>query len=137
MEKLKYAGLCAAGFLLNCALVGILFMPCFIPFFPHFSFLFIFIEFQAVVTASVIHGLFRRTISQKLKMKTVVYTLSANVLPHIISFVLLIILSSGDSHTNGGYSGLAWFALILIISFEIFVSGIGGFLFHKNVLRNM
>ncbi len=136
MTKLKYAGLCAAGFLLNCALVGILFMPCYIPFF-NIQFLYIFIEIQAVVTVSVLHGIFRKTISQKLQMKTVVYTLSANVLPHIISFVFLIILSSGDSHTNGGYSGLAWFALILIISFEIFVSGIGGFLFHKNVLRNM
>ena len=136
MSKLKYAGLCAAGFFVNCVLVGILFMPCYIPFF-NIQFLYIFTEIQAVVTASVLHGFFRRTISQKLKMKTVVYTLSANVLPHIISFVFLIILSSGDSHTNGGYSGLAWFALILIISFEIFVSGIGGFLFHKNVLRNM
>lgn len=136
MSKLKYAGLCAAGFFVNCVLVGILFMPCYIPFF-NIQFLYIFIEIQAVVTASVLHGFFRRTISQKLKMKTVVYTLSANVLPHIISFVFLIILSSGDSHTNGGYSGLAWFALILIISFEIFVSGIGGFLFHKNVLRNI
>ena len=136
MSKLKYAGLCAAGFLLNCALVGIFFMLCYIPFFL-IQFLYIFIEIQVVVTVSVLHGIFRKTISQKLQMKTVVYTLSANVLPHIISFVFLIILSSGDSHTNGGYSGLAWFALILIISFEIFVSGIGGFLFHKNVLRNM
>lgn len=136
MSKLKYAGLCAAGFFVNCVLVGILFMPCYIPFF-NIQFLYIFIEIQAVVTASVLHGFFRRTISQKLKMKTVVYTLSANVLPHIISFVLLILSISGDSNTNGGYSGLAWFALILIISFEIFVSGIGGFLFHKNILRNI
>lgn len=136
MEKLKYAGLCAAGFLLNCALVGIFFMPCYIPFFL-IQFLYIFIEIQVVVTVSVLHGIFRKTISQKLQMKTVVYTLSANVLPHIISFVFLIILSSGDSYTNGGYSGLAWFAIILILSFEIFVSGIGGFLFHKNILRNI
>ena len=136
MAKLKYAGLCAAGFFVNCVLVGIFFMLCYRPFF-NIQFLYIFIEIQAVVTASVLHGLFRKTISQKLKMKTVVYTLSANVLPHIISFVLLILSISGDSNTNGGYSGLAWFALILIISFEIFVSGIGGFLFHKNVLRNM
>ena len=67
-------------------------------------------------------------------MKTVVYTLSANVLPHIISFVLLL---NGDSFTNGGYSGLAWVAIFLILSFEIFVSGIGGFLFHKNIFRRI
>ena len=136
MSKLKYAGFCAAGFLLNCALVGIFFMLCHAPFYGRHYFD-LYIEIQAVVTISVLHGVFRSLISKKLQMKTVVYTLSANVLPHIISFVFLIILSSGDSHTNGGYSGLAWFALILIISFEIFVSGIGGFLFHKNVLRNM
>lgn len=133
MEKLKYAGLCVAGFLLNCALVGIFFMLCYIPFFI-IPFLYIFIEIQAVVTASVLHGLFRKAISQKLKMKTVVYTLSANVLPQILSFILLL---NGDSFTNGGYSGLAWIAVFLILSFEIFVSGIGGFLFYKNILRRI
>ena len=133
MAKLKYAGLCVAGFLLNCALVGIFFMLCYIPFFI-IPFLYIFIEIQAVVTASVLHGLFRKAISQKLKMKTVVYTLSANVLPQILSLILLL---NGDSFTNGGYSGLAWVAVFLILSFEIFVSGIGGFLFYKNILRRI
>ena len=133
MAKLKYAGLCAAGFLLNCALVGIFFMLCYIPFFI-IPFLYIFIEIQVVVTVSVLHGLFRRIISQKFQMKTVVYTLSANVLPHIISFILLL---NGDFFTNGGYSGLAWVAIFLILSFEIFVSGIGGFLFHKNIFRRI
>lgn len=133
MAKLKYAGLCVAGFWLNCALVGIFFMLCYIPFFI-IPFLYIFIEIQAVVTASVLHGLFRKAISQKLKMKTVVYTLSANVLPQILSLILLL---NGDSFTNGGYSGLAWVAIFLILSFEIFVSGIGGFLFYKNILRRI
>lgn len=98
------------------------------------SFLYIFIEIQAVVTASVLHGLFRKAISQKLKMKTVVYTLSANVLPHILSLILLL---NVYFFTNGGYSGLAWVAIFLILSFEIFVSGIGGFLFYKNILRRI
>ena len=133
MSKLKYAGLCAAGFVLNFALVGIFFMLCHAPFYGRHYFD-LYIEIQAVVTASVLHGFFRRTISQKLKMKTVVYAIFVNVLPHIISFILLL---NGDSFTNGGYSGLAWVAIFMIISFEIFVSGIGGFLFHKNVLRNM
>lgn len=133
MAKLKYAGICAAGFLLNCALVGIFFMLCFIPIFI-IPLLYIFIEIQAVVTASALHGLFRKAISQKLKMKTVVYTIFANVLPHIISFILLL---NVDSFTNGGYSGLAWVAIFLILSFEIFVSGIGGFLFYKNILRRI
>ena len=133
MSKLKYAGFCAAGFLLNCALVGIFFMLCHAPFYGRHYFD-LYIEIQAVVTISVLHGVFRSLISKKLQMKTVVYTLSANVLPHIISFILLL---NGDSFTNGGYSGLAWVAIFMIISFEIFVSGIGGFLFHKNVLRNM
>ena len=133
MSKLKYAGFCAAGFLLNCALVGIFFMLCHAPFYGRHYFD-LYIEIQAVVTISVLHGVFRSLISKKLQMKTVVYTLSANVLPHIISFILLL---NGDSFTIGGYSGLAWVAIFMIISFEIFVSGIGGFLFHKNVLRNM
>ena len=133
MEKLKYAGLCVAGFLLNCALVGIFFMLCHAPFYGRHYFD-LYIEIQAVVTISVLHGVFRSLISKKFQMKTVVYTLSANVLPHIISFILLL---NGDSFTNGGYSGLAWVAIFMILSFEIFVSGIGGFLFHKNVLRNM
>ena len=133
MSKLKYAGFCAAGFLLNCALVGIFFMLCHAPFYGRHYFD-LYIEIQAVVTISVLHGVFRSLISKKFQMKTVVYTLSANVLPHIISFILLL---NGDSFTNGGYSGLAWVAIFMILSFEIFVSGIGGFLFHKNVLRNM
>ena len=133
MSKLKYAGLCAAGFLLNCALVGIFFMLCHAPFYGRHYFD-LYIEIQAVVTISVLHGVFRSLISKKLQMKTVVYTLSANVLPHVISFVLLL---NGDSFTNGGYSGLAWVAVFLILSFEIFVSGIGGFLFYKNILRRI
>ena len=133
MAKLKYAGLCVAGFLLNCALVGIFFMLCHAPFYGRHYFD-LYIEIQAVVTISVLHGVFRSLISKKFQMKTVVYTLSANVLPHILSLILLL---NGDSFTNGGYSGLAWVAIFMIISFEIFVSGIGGFLFHKNVLRNM
>lgn len=133
MSKLKYAGLCAAGFLLNCALVGIFFMLCHAPFYGRHYFD-LYIEIQAVVTISVLHGVFRSLISKKLQMKTVVYTLSANVLPHIISFILLL---NGDSFTNGGYSGLAWVAIFMILSFEIFVSGIGGFLFYKNILRKV
>lgn len=136
MAKLKYAGICAAGFLLNCALVGIFFMLCHVPFYGR-QYFDLYIEIQAVVTISVLHGVFRSLISQKLKMKTVVYTLSANVLPHIISFVFLTLSISGYFNTNGGYSGLAWFAVILILSFEIFVSGIGGFLFYKNIFRKM
>ena len=133
MSKLKYAGFCAAGFLLNCALVGIFFMLCHAPFYGRHYFD-LYIEIQAVVTISVLHGVFRSLISKKFQMKTVVYTLSANVLPHIISFILLL---NGDSFTNGGYSGLAWVAIFMILSFEIFVSGIGGFLFHKNILRRI
>ena len=133
MAKLKYAGLCVAGFLLNCALVGIFFMLCHAPFYGRHYFD-LYIEIQAVVTISVLHGVFRSLISKKFQMKTVVYTLSANVLPHIISFILLL---NGDSFTNGGYSGLAWVAIFMILSFEIFVSGIGGFLFYKNILRRI
>lgn len=136
MAKLKYAGLCAAGFLLNGVLVGIFFMLCHVPFYGR-QYFDLYIEIQAVVTISVLHGVFRSLISKKLQMKTVVYTLSANVLPHIISFVFLILSISGVFNTNGGYSGLAWFAVILILSFEIFVSGIGGFLFYKNIFRKM
>lgn len=119
--------------MLNCALVGIFFMLCHAPFYGRHYFD-LYIEIQAVVTVSVLHGLFRRIISQKFQMKTVVYTLSANVLLHIISFILLL---NGDSFTNGGYSGLAWVAIFMILSFEIFVSGIGGFLFYKNILRKV
>lgn len=136
MEKLKYAGFCAAGFLLNCALVGIFFMLCHAPFYGRHYFD-LYIEIQAVVTISVLHGVFRSLISKKLQMKTVVYTFSANVLPHVISIVILLLHDRGFFHSNEGYSGLAWAMIILILSFEIFVSGIGGFLFHKNVLRNM
>ena len=136
MAKLKYAGICAAGFLLNCALVGIFFMLCHVPFYGR-QYFDLYIEIHAVVTINVLHDVFRSLISQKLKMKTVVYTLSANVLPHIISFVFLTLSISGVFNTNGGYSGLAWFAVILILSFEIFVSGIGGFLFYKNIFRKM
>ena len=136
MAKLKYAGICAAGFLLNGVLVGIFFMLCHVPFYGR-QYFDLYIEIQAVVTISVLHGVFRSLISKKLQMKTVVYTLSANVLPHIISFVFLTLSISGVFNTNGGYSGLAWFAVILILSFEIFVSGIGGFLFYKNIFRKM
>ena len=136
MAKLKYAGLCAAGFSLNGVLVGIFFMLCHVPFYGR-QYFDLYIEIQAVVTISVLHGVFRCLISKKLQMKTVVYTIFANVLPHIISFVFLTLSISGVFNTNGGYSGLAWFAVILILSFEIFVSGIGGFLFYKNIFRKM
>lgn len=131
MAKLKYAGLCAAGFLLNGVLVGIFFMLCHVPFYGR-QYFDLYIEIQAVVTISVLHGVFRSLISKKLQMKTVVYTLSANVLPHIISIVFLRLADS----TNGGYSGLALVMIILILSVEIFASGLLGFVFQKYFFRN-
>lgn len=138
MEKLKYAGICAAGFLLNCVIVGF-FLWIYLGIHKlniiDYSTGYVFYAFtgiMATVTAGALHGFFRLEIRKKLQMKTVVYTLLANVLPLIIGIVIRILILTSVIHTYGMYDRLEWILKSHFLSVEMFISGALGFVLPNN-----
>ncbi|MGN0669825.1 MAG: hypothetical protein ACI4JZ_04685 [Oscillospiraceae bacterium] len=124
--------------MLNCVLVGV--------FLGIYGFqidigikyiIFAFAEIQAVMTVSVLHGLLRRTTSKKLKMKNVIYTLTANVLPLIIGIVIRILILCSVIHTDGMYGCPKWILISHFLSGEMFFCGLLGFVFQKTLFQNI
>lgn len=138
MQKLKYAGLCAAGFFVNCVFLGTFFgiYGSNLDLGIKFN-LFTFTGFQAIAIVSMLHAVFRALISKNLQKKTVVYTLLANVLPIVLGIAIRMLIFFEAIQTDGFYNKLEWLLLSHFFSAEMFLCGLLGFIFRKTILEKI
>lgn len=131
MVKLKYAGLCAAGFLTNFVFIAAFIGVCsvIIIFCETIVVLYILAGILCCVAAGALHALFRKAISQNLQKKTTIYSLITIIFPITIGVISFILAVCGCFKS---LENLLWVLIPVSIAVESLVSGGFGMVFHRS-----